>query len=86
MGSVPQSPGMPCSRTASVSESRCSAHPPCLSMERWGRPHTGAAGEVVHHPRGDVVHPGQDLLLGMLGYLTIAQQGGAADPFPSKVV
>lgn len=51
----------------------------------WGGPHARATGEVVHHPRGDVVHPGQDLLLDMFGYLPIAQQGGAADPFPSKV-
>lgn len=55
-------------------------------MERWGKPHTGSTGVVVHHPRGDVVHPGQDLFLGVFGYLPVAQQGGAADPFPPKVV
>lgn len=63
---------------------RCAACP-ALLWRGWGRAHVVAAGEVVHHPGDDVVHPGQDPLLGVNGHLTIAQQVGAADPLPLRV-
>lgn len=78
--------GLACSLSCTRTHNACTrthAHTP--HRPKPGRAHVAAAGEVVHHPGGDVVHPGQDLLPGVHGHLPIAQQGSAAHPPPVQV-
>lgn len=57
-------------------------------MGRWrkGDLYPGAESEVEDHPGQDVVHPRQDVALGLGCHLAIGEDDGAASPFPPKVL
>lgn len=46
----------------------------------------GAEAEVEYHPGQDIVHPRQDVALGLGCHLAIREEDGAASPFPPKVL
>lgn len=50
------------------------------------RTYPGAVAEEEDHARQDVVHPGQDVGLGLGRHLTVGQEDGAAGPLPLQVL
>lgn len=46
----------------------------------------GAEAEVEDHPGQDIVHPRQDVVLGLGCHLAVGEEDGAASPFPPKVL
>lgn len=46
----------------------------------------GAEAEVEDHPGQDIVHPRQDVALGLGCHLAVGEEDGAASPFPPKVL
>lgn len=51
-----------------------------------GNLYPGAEAEVEDHPGQDVVHPRQDVALGLGCHLAVGEEDGAASPFPPKVL
>lgn len=51
-----------------------------------GRTYPGAVAEEEDHAGQDVVHPREDVGLGLDRHLAVGQEDGAAGPLPAQVI